>query len=227
MRALKKYVVYAIILAVISAAAVFLNELRMAREYAEHPEFAVKPTPKPAAPAGGEEFKKPAQSGLMDAPKLAWMLRERMILDVWERMIADGLERERYNARAREYNDLAVAIEYRESAMNSAVSLVERSKGEMVRSAEDEAMSLVMPENVKKDARAPVVWRVQKYLKLLGYHAGGVTGEEDRQTADAVKTFELRSGSEVTGKIDDFLAEELRGIWISRNIPVSVGFGGQ
>jgi hypothetical protein len=226
--ALKKYLVYAVILAVLLAAAVFLNALRVAREYAEHPELAVKTLP-PAAPAGGEEFKKPTQSGLMVAPELAWMLRERIILDVWERVLADadGPERERYNARVREYNDLAVAIEYRESAMNFAVSLVERLKGEIVRSAEDETMSLIMPEDVKKDARATVVWRVQKYLKLLGYHAGGVTGKNDRATVDAVKTFEIRTGSSVTGEIDESLGKELREIWISRNTPTSVGFGGR
>jgi hypothetical protein len=227
MGALKKYLVYAIILAILSAAAVFLNELRMTREYAEHPEFAVKTAPQPAA-ASREEFKKPAQSGLMDSSELAWMLRERIILDVWERIIPpDGAEREGYNARVREYNNLAVAIEYRESAMNSAVSLVERSKGEIVRSAEDEAMSIVMPENVKKDAGASAAWRVQQYLKLLGYYAGDITGKEDRKTTDAVKTFEIRTDSEPTGKIDESLAKELREIWISRNIPVSVGFGGQ
>ncbi|MDR1578789.1 MAG: peptidoglycan-binding protein [Synergistaceae bacterium] len=223
MGALKKYLVYAIILAVLSAAAVFLNELRTAREYAEHPEFAVKTPP---APSRGEEFRKPSQSGLMDSSELAWMLREGIILDVWDRIISDGPERERYNARVREYNDLAVAIEYRESAMNSAVTLVERSKGEVVRSSEDEAMSLVMPENIKKDARASVVWRVQKYLKLLGYYAGDITGKEERKTTDAVKTFEIRTDSEPTGKIDEPFAKELREIWISRNIPVSVGFGG-
>jgi hypothetical protein len=228
MGALKKYIVYAIILAVLSAAAIFINELRTAREYAEHPEFA-SGAAQLSVPAteSREEFRKPAQSGLMDSPELAWMLRERIILDIWERIIQDGPEREGYNARVREYNNLAVAIEYRESAMNSAVSLVERLKNETVRSAEDEAMSLVIPENVKKAPRASAVWRVQKYLKLLGYHAGDVTGKEDRNTADAVKTFELRTGSELTGKIDEPLAQELREIWISRNIPVSVGFGGQ
>jgi hypothetical protein len=228
MGALKKYLVYAVILAVLSAAAVFLNELRVAREYAEHPELAAK-TPPPAATAGRDEFKKPAQSGLMDAPELAWMLREQITLDIWERVISDtdGPEVGKYNARAREYNDLAVAIEYRESAMNSAVTLVERSKDEIVRSAEDEAMSLVMPENVKKDARASTVWRVQKYLKMLGYHAGGVTGKEDRAATDAVTTFEIRTGFAATGKIDESLAKELREIWISRNTPVTVGFGGQ
>ena len=151
MGALKKYLVYAVILAVLSAGALFLNELRTAREYAEHPEYAVKATP---PPSDREVFKKPAQSGLMDLPDLAWMLRERIILDVWASIIADGPERERYNARVREYNNLAVAIEFRESAMNSASGLVERSKGEIVRSAEDEAMSLVMPDNIEKDARA-------------------------------------------------------------------------
>jgi peptidoglycan hydrolase-like protein with peptidoglycan-binding domain len=88
-------------------------------------------------------------------------------------------------------------------------------------------MSLAMPANVKKDARASVVWRVQKYLKLLGYNAGDVTGKEDRKTTDAVKTFEIRTDFEPTGKIDESLAKELREIWISRNIPISVGFDGQ
>jgi hypothetical protein len=226
MGALKKYLLYAIILVVLSATAIFLNEFRITREYAEHPELAAKTAPL-SDTAGGEKFKKPAQSGLMDSPELAWILRERIILDVWESVISDGPEREAYNTRAMEYNNLAVAIEYRESAMNSAVILVERSKAEIVRSAEDEAMSLVMPESVKKDASASAVWRVQKYLKLLGYHAGGVTGKEDRATSDAVKTFEIRTGSAATGKIDESLAKDLREIWILRNTPFSVGFGGQ
>ncbi|MDR3166171.1 MAG: peptidoglycan-binding protein [Synergistaceae bacterium] len=223
MGTLKKYLAYAIILAVLSAVAVFLNELRVTREYAEHPEYAARTTP---PPADGEEFKKPARSGLMNSAELAWMLRERMILDVTERMIPDGRELG-YNARAREYNNLAAAIEYKESAMNSAASLVERSKAEIIRIAEDEAMSLVMPESLKKDARASVVWRVQKYLKLLGYYAGDITGKEDRNTTAAVKTFEIRTDSEPTGKIDESLAKELREIWISRNIPDTVGFGGK
>jgi hypothetical protein len=226
MGGLKKFLVYAIIIAVLSAAAVFLNELRTAREYAEHPEFAVKAPPL-SAPLDKEEFKKPAQSGLMDSSELAWMLREGIILDVWERMITDETKREGYNARVREYNNLAIAIEYRESAMNSAVSLVERHKGDIVRSAEDEAMSLVMPENIKKDAHASAVWRVRKYLKLMGYYAGDITGKENRNVTDAVKTFEIRTDSEPTGKIDESLAKELREIWILRNTPVSVGFGGQ
>ncbi|MDR1132704.1 MAG: peptidoglycan-binding protein [Synergistaceae bacterium] len=226
MGALKKYLAYAIILAVLSAAAIFLNELRMAREYAEHPEYALNTTPS-AAPADEEEYAKPVQSGLMDSPELAWMLRERIILDVWEPIVSDGTVLDRYNIRVKEYNALASTIEYKESAMNSAVSLVAGAKVEIVRSAEEEAMSLVMPENLKKDARAAVVWRVQKYLKLLGYYAGDVTGKEDRNTEAAVKTFEIRTDSEATGKIDETLANELREIWISRNIPNTVGFGGR
>ncbi|MDR0653316.1 MAG: peptidoglycan-binding protein [Synergistaceae bacterium] len=226
MGALKKYLAFAIILVILSAVAVFLNELRTAREYAEHPVY-VGNIASPSPPDDREEFRKPVQSGLMDSRELAWMLRERIILDIWERIISDGPERDMYNARVREYNALAVAIEYRESAMNSAVSLVERSKAEIVRSAEDEAMSLVMPGDIKKDALASAVWRVQKYLRLLGYFAGDMTGKEDRNTTAAVKTFEIRAGSEPTGKIDESLAEELREIWILRNIPSYVGFGGQ
>jgi hypothetical protein len=226
MGALKKYLAYAIILAVLSAAAIFLNELRMAREYAEHPEYTLNTTPA-AAPADEEEYAKPAQSGLMDSPELAWMLRERIILDVWEPIVSDGTVLDRYNVRVKEYNALATAIEYKESAMNSAVSLVEGAKVEIARSAEEEAMSLVLPEKIKKDARAEIVWRVQKYLKLLGYYAGDVTGKEDGNTEAAVKIFEIRTDSEATGKIDETLANELREIWISRNIPNTVGVGGQ
>jgi hypothetical protein len=222
MNAFKKYAVYAVIIVILAAAALFVNEL----EYARYPEMTQE-SASPALPRPKEEFRRPRQGGPMDAAELAWMIRERIILGVMERMVSGGGELDEYNARTCEYNRLSVSIEYRESDMNSALRLVEGMKDQITRSAEEETISIAMPPDIKADARASSAWRVQKYLKLLGYYPGEITGRHTPDAIAAVKTFEIRSGSLATGKIDERLADELREIWISRVTPASVGFGVQ
>ena len=220
----KKYLLYAVILLVLVGAALFAHELLTLNWYIENPETGGAPTLPALRPEPGAVFSRPSGKGPMDAAELAWVLRERIVLDVMERMVSGGAELAAYNDRIREYNKLSGAIEYRGSDMLAAERLVEGLKGDIVREAEAETMSLAMPLAVMNDERASIVWRVQKYLKLLGYYPGETNGRENDGTASAVKLFELKSGAEITGKIDERLGEALREFWISRNIPASVGF---
>jgi hypothetical protein len=220
----KKYLLYAVILLILAGAALFTHKLLALRWYIENPEAAAPQ--KPTAPRLDEAgFSRPLGKGPMSAAELAWILRERIALDVMERMAAGGAELAAYNDRIREYNQLSGAIEYRESDMLAAERLVEGLKGDIVREAVAEIMSIAMPLAVMKDERASLVWRVQKYLQLLGYYPGETNGKENEGTVSAVKMFELKSGVQITGKIDERLCAALREFWISRNIPASVGFG--
>jgi hypothetical protein len=223
----KKYLLYAVILLVLSGAALFAHEVLALRWYAENPETTAGVTPrKPRAPysAPGTDFSRPSGKNPMNTAELAWILRERIVLDVMERMAAGGAELAAYNERVREYNRMAGAIEYRESDMLAAERLVEGLKRDIVSEADAEIMSIAIPLSVLNDARAFLVWQVQKYLNLLGYYPGKANGEENEGTTSAVEMFELKSDVQITGKIDERLSEALREFWISRNIPVSVGF---
>jgi hypothetical protein len=221
----KKYLLYAVILLILVGAALFAHELLTLRWRIENPDTADTPQAPRVEP--GADFSRSSGKGPMSAAELAWILRERIVLDVMERMVSGGAELAAYNDRIREYNRLSGAIEYRESDMLAAERLVEGQKGDIVREAEAETMSLAMPLAVMNDDRASLVWRVQKYLKLLGYYPGETNGRENDGTVSAVKMFELKSGAQITGKIDERLCEALRDFWISRNIPASVGFGGE
>jgi hypothetical protein len=161
----------------------------------------------------------------MDSARLAWMLREKIILDVMERMVTGGVELNVYNERVRKYNELAAAIEYKESEMAAAKRAVENMKGEIVRDAMTETIALSMPLKAQGDPMSGAVWRVQKYLSMLGYYPGRVDGVSNEGTVSAVKMFELKSDAPVTGRIDEKLADALAGLWVSRNTPASVGLG--
>ncbi|MDR1965156.1 MAG: peptidoglycan-binding protein [Synergistaceae bacterium] len=227
MGASKKYLILAAIAIILAVAAFWLHEIRTMREYIEHPELILRTgeaQPQRAPPCGG--FARPAaeRSGPMGAPELAWMLRERIALDVMEAIAEGGAELEVYNGRVRDYNELAASIEYREGELRTAVRLVEEAKGEIVRDAESEMLAIAMPPETKKDERASTVWRVQKYLKMLGYYPNAPDGREGEGTVSAVKTFQVRSNSPPTGVIDEELAQALRALWMSRVTPAQVGF---
>jgi hypothetical protein len=222
----KKYLLYAVILLVLSGTALYAHKLFVLRWYAENPETGgVSRKPREARVEPGDDFSRPSGKGPMNAAELAWILRERIALDVTERMVEGGAELAAYNDRVREYNRLSGAIEYRESDMRAAERKVEGLKEDIVREADAAIMSAAMPLSVSGDERASLVWRVQKYLKLLGYYPGAVSGKENEGTVSAVKMFELKSGAQITGKIDERLNGALREFWISRNIPAFVGFG--
>ena len=161
----------------------------------------------------------------MNSSELAWILREKLTLDIMERMVTGGPELDEYNRRAREYNALAVTIEYKESDMTSARRLVEGMKIDITRDAVAETMSLAMPIRAMSDQNIDTVWRIQKLLSLFGYYAGAINGEENEGTVSAVKMYELKSGSPITGRIDKKLAETLTGSWIARNTPADVSLG--
>jgi hypothetical protein len=223
---MKKFLAYSVIIIVLIAAAFFANEIMRLNEYGRHPEPERGNGGAPqAAPRGGAAFAEPASSGPMNSSELSWMLREKLTLDVMERMVTGGFELEAYNDRARKYNSLAFSIEYRESDMLQAERAVQESKGEIAREAVASAIGMSMPLKVRNDARASVVWQVQKFLGMLGYYPGAADGTENDGTVSAVKMFEIRSGGPATGRIDERLAESLREIWIASNIPASVGIG--
>ncbi|MDR1509590.1 MAG: peptidoglycan-binding protein [Synergistaceae bacterium] len=226
----KKYLFYAVILLILAGAALFIHEASTLRWYALYPEASVGGAPHDTrAPysAPGTAFSRPSGKNPMNAADLAWILRERIALGVMERMAAGGAELAAYNERVREYNRVAGAIEYRESDMLAAERLVEGLKGDIVRETDAEIMSVAIPLSVLNDDRASLVWQVQKYLNLLGYYPGEANGKESKGTTSAVKMFELKSGVQVTGRIDERLSAALREFWISRNIPVTVGFDGE
>jgi hypothetical protein len=221
MDSFKKYLAYFAIIAALASGALIANALMKAREYGRD-EYSAPDAPR-ASP--GELFAKPRASGPMNAAELAWLMRERITLDVMERMVFGGLELDEYNRRVSEYNDLASSIEYRESDMSSAERVTGGAKLDIVSAAVDETMTLTMPLGIRGDESANVTWRAQKYLRALGYYPGPPDGKQNEGTLSAVKKFELWSDIPQTGRIDENLAGKLREAWIARNIPASVGLG--
>jgi hypothetical protein len=226
--AAKKYLLYAIVLLVLALGALFTHKLFELRWYAENPEPTGGSIQRARTPSPRETetvFSRPSGRVPMNTAELAWMLREKLALDIMERMAVGQAEIKAYNDRAGEYNRLSGSIEYRQSDMLAAERLVEGLKEDIVRETDAEAMSLAIPLSAQGDDRAQEVWRVQKYLKLLGYYPGEANGLENESTISAVKMFELKSGEDITGKIDERLSNALREFWISRNVPAGVGFG--
>ena len=191
-------------------------------------EATQRPTPAAApvsATVAEESFVKPHSSGRMNSSQLAWMLREKIVLDIMERMVSGGPELEAYNMRVREYNALAAAIEYKESEMASAFRLVEEMKGDITRDAVMETITLAMPIKAMADSKVGTIWRAQKFLSLFGYYPVVIDGEENDGTLSAVKMYELKSDKPITGRIDESLAEDLAESWITRNTPRDVSLG--
>jgi hypothetical protein len=219
---MKKYLAYAVIMIVLAGAALFVSEIREADEYTRHPE-SVQSGAVAVRPRTGEVFAKPGGDGPRSSAELAWILREKIALDVMERMVTGGIELDVYNDRVREYNRLSSNVEYRESDMAAAERAVQDKKGGIVRETVSETIALSMPLKTRNDGQANVVWRVQKYLALLGYYPGRINGEENEGTISAVKMFEIRSDAEESGKIDERLAGVLSEIWITRNTPAAAG----
>jgi hypothetical protein len=225
MNQIKKYLAYFVIIAALVAAALLVSKLRELDARALHPDSPGAETAGANRPERGAIFTKPAESGRMSSSELAWMLREKVALDVMERMVSGGNELDAYNARSSEYNELASAVAYSEGDMAAAVRVVEAAKGEIVSEAIDEAMALATPESVSGDSSAGATWRAQKYLSVMGYYPGPVDGKENKTTSDAIKKLEIKAGVPATGRADESLAEKLREAWITQNIPQSVSFG--
>ncbi|MDR3279223.1 MAG: peptidoglycan-binding protein [Synergistaceae bacterium] len=224
MNFVKKFLLYTVIIAVLAAVSLFVNELMSLNYKDENPRAAQNQGVSPVVGTG--DFVRPGdeRDGPMSAPELAWLMRERIALDAMVDIVTDGRALETYNDRVRDYNRLAVAIQYRESDMRSAERLVESMKGDIASAAADEAMALSMPGDVKQDVRAATVWHVQKYLKLLRYYPGETNGRENEGTIAAVRMYQVRSDIPETGLVDEELAQTLRELWIARKIPKNVGF---
>jgi len=223
MNLLKKTAIYAVIIAALVAASMFAGELRSINYDAER-QTGARPAPRGSARSG--EFIRPPEerNGPMSEPELAWLMRERITLDVMEGVVTGGGALDAYNDRARGYNRLAAAIQYKESDMASAERAVNSMKRVLVSGALDEAMLMCMPDTALRDGRVAIIWRAQKYLKMFGYYPGEADGRENESTASALKLFLMRQGLPDAGIIDEALVSSLRELWIDRHIPENAGF---
>ncbi|MDR1917236.1 MAG: peptidoglycan-binding protein [Synergistaceae bacterium] len=230
MNGMKKFLIYTVVISFLILASYIVNEVREVRYMIQNPDVYVKNARAPldVASASGD-FVRPdaARRGVWSAPELAWLLRERIKLDVMEKLVDRGESLGSYNDMVEEYNILARIIEYRERDMKRAEDLVEERKTDIVSDALDESMNMMMPERVKlasSNERSRTIWSAQKYLHLMGLYQGALSGEENDETKYAIKTFQIGASLPVDGLADEELVSHLRTLWITRNTPSKVGF---
>lgn len=153
---------------------------------------------------------------------LAWVLEERIVLDVMEAFASAQEDVEEYNERVLRYNDRASAIVYRDSEMEEAVRLVEAKKAEIVRSAVLEASSA--PKIPHGDEEFETIWRAQSCLAAIGFYLGRVDGRMDGDTEYAIMSYQVDIGLEPTGTLDGDLLSRLEEGLLARYTPEEVGF---
>jgi hypothetical protein len=238
----KKFLLYGIVIFTLVLTSFVAREVAEVWDRLDNPDRYIRETPAPRAsspapdtPNTQKNFARPlpGERGAWSVPELAWILRERIELNVMEALVGDGDSSktpkplEIYNGRVEEYNALASVIEYRERDMRAAEDLVEGEKAGIVRDAFDEALDMTMPERVREardGGEARDIWTVQKFLKIMGLYQGALSGSMDSATEYAVKMFQIGAGAPVTGRADAALAKSLRDLWIARNTPDRVGF---
>lgn len=223
MRAVKKALLYALIIAALVAASFIVNEVRLAKEAVRNPEAfraggGVDANRQPTA----EIFSEPpaGKAERMTPSELAWMLRERITLDVMERFASRGRALDIYNERVAAYNARGGTIAYAESDMAEAKRRVERSLDLILGDAIDESLEISMPP----DAPDRAIWTAQKYLGALSLFPAEPDGKPGDSTAHAVRMFQASVGVPVTGRVDEELLEQLRESLALKLKPTSVGF---
>jgi hypothetical protein len=232
LKKLKKSAIYAFIIALLAAAAFVVNEVRMTRDVMENPKLFVggvnAGTASPPA-ENAEKFLIPrdvptGSSSRLSASELAWLLRERIILDVLQDFADRGGPLDSYNDRVRAYNELAGVVEYKEGDMRTAELRVEEIKERVVEDAMDEALERSMPPDIRSGGGSAVIWTAQKLLSAEGFYLGEPDGREGGPTAHAARMFQTASGADPGGAIDSALVSRLRAAYIRRRTPASVGF---
>lgn len=223
-RGLRKFLAYLVILVLLVAVAFVVNEVRQTREVIRNPQVSTLSAPRPAP--NGEAERAPEAPAGKEKPwsvdDLAWALRERIVLDILEDFASAQPEIDAYNERVAAYNKRASLISYKEADMVEAVRLVESHKEGVVREALLEASAA--PKLPHGDATFERVWRVQSYLKAMGYYLGTVDGEMNGDTEYAIMNYQVHIETEPSGAIDEALLHQLEESLTIRYTPESVGF---
>jgi hypothetical protein len=220
----KKLIAYAAILAVIAGAVLVVMEVSLTRQAVRNPGlFATEPPdgrPSPRQPRDEPLFVKPPARGEdpLSPSEVAWVLRERVALDVIGDFMTRGADASAYNERIREYNGMASSIRASDNALSTAKRRVIELKGEIVEESLREAMEIAAPRQIKGDTRAETVWEAQTYLRKLGVFSGRPDGVSGGDTDYAVRTFQIRAGMEITGEIDDKLLSRLRADYAEKKV---------
>ena len=222
-RSVRKVLVYLVILSVLVAVSLVVNEVRQTREVINNPAAGRPPTQR-AAPAGNGGFSEPPAG--KDKPwsvsELAWALSERITLDVLESFATTQIEVDAYNERVAEYNRRASHISYREPDMAEAVRQAESRKEEIVRGALEAASAA--PKLPHGDEVFERIWRVQSYLKAMGFYLAAVDGEMNDETQYAIMNYQVSVEVEPTGTVDDILLQQLEESLTIQYTPEQVGF---
>lgn len=194
----KKLLAYTVIIAVLILCAFFWQGKRAARELARAPEDAPVPAPFRQQP---EQYKKPlpGKMGNLTASELAWVLRERLSLDLMLELAGGRSGVAAYNERRDLFNELAGQFEYMESDMNAALKLVESDREAIASRAVDDALA---GENE--------IWRAQQFLRLRGLYLANPTGTMNRDTEYAVKMYQLQRNEPQTGVVSIKLLDTLK-----------------
>ncbi|MDR1884977.1 MAG: peptidoglycan-binding protein [Synergistaceae bacterium] len=222
----KKLIAYAAAIIILLCASVVTFAVMTTRDVIRNPgDFVSRPVASTASRLG-EDFSMPpaGAEGRMNASELAWMLRERIVMDVMEPFAMRGPALESYNERVRAYNDRARAIAYVDSDMNAAKRMVEERKGEIVRETINAALKLSMPPDVSGDESSQRLWTVQMLLRALAIYPDEPSGRESDGTAYAIKSYETAIGLPPTGTVDDALVSRLIETCAAKLAPADVGF---
>jgi len=221
----KKLFAYLAILSLLIAAAIVVWHVSETRQMLSRPDLFVYDEDFPSAgplslASGSEPFVRPVISAdePMDVSELAWMIRERITLGVIGDFMTGGSDASAYNDRVREYNRMASST----LATDSSVSAAERRAGdlhaEIISDALREAFEIAMPERAMAEPKIAAVWKAQSFLRVLGVYAGRPNGIEDDETAYAIKTYQLRTGKNQTGRVHEELLAELRSLYVERKL---------
>lgn len=223
---MKKILLYAVILVALVGLSLSANEIRVKKEAKRNPEaFAPSDAPlfvaRDAAdytmpPAGGSPRMKPSE--------LAWMLREKLILDVMKEFAIYEPAVGKYNERTRRYNDRSTSIGYVEGEMKTAIRRVEAAREEIVRDAIEMSLDVAMPGEIRAKARSTQVWRAQMCMRVLGVYTRPPDGKMGDSVSYAVKIYQTRAGLAATGRVDDALLQQLKAAIAKKYAQQRIGF---
>lgn len=202
----KKLIAYVIVIAVLLAASLAVQEFRAARE--------AKRRKEPQVSAGAE--------GGFSVGEITRVLRLRLELDAVRDLVERGRAEAMREVHERTYRRMLSALSYRESNLRLAIESVERDKEAIIREAADKFLGDEMPQALRSDAGRSRVWRAQKLLRVQGVYLGELTARADADTIYAVKTWQLRAGWPQTGEIDGKLVDAMMASYVRRRMKIKV-----
>jgi hypothetical protein len=218
----KKLLAYFVILIVLAALSAIAWELYISKQYHERPE--IFSNGKNNAPdnvtQSAETFVRPSSGAKeLSARELAWLLRERIVLDIIADFVNSNANRAEFNSRLGIYNELAEAPKVTESTIKSASSILNGELESIINDAIKEAANAAVPEKIAGDALARGIWEVQTYLKISSIYLKNPTGVMDKDTVYAIKEFESRLGEKnPRGEVTPSLISRLRGVYSQRKL---------